>query len=97
MSNLNSTANYYPVVSAIAIRDTEAKTQMTIMNDRTQGGSSLKEGRIELMQNRRGFVDDKRGVDQPLNECNDEGVGITVPASYYMHFVFDTDKADASL
>ena len=47
--NLNSTANYYPVVSAIAIRDTESKTQMTIMNDRAQGGSSLAEGRIELM------------------------------------------------
>jgi len=70
---------------------------MTIMNDRAQSGSSLKEGRIELMQNRRLFVDDGRGVDQALNECNCEGVGITVPATYYMHFVFDTDKADASL
>jgi hypothetical protein len=92
MYNLNST-----VVSAIAIRDTEAKTQMTIMNDRAQGGSSLKEGRIELMQNRRIFVDDGRGVDQALNECNAEGVGITVPATYFMHFVFGTDQTDASL
>lgn len=40
------------------------------MNDRAQGGSSLAEGRIELMQNRRIFVDDGRGVDQALNECN---------------------------
>ena len=32
---LYMSANYYPVVSAIAIRDTETKTQMTIMNDRS--------------------------------------------------------------
>jgi len=94
---MNSTGNYYPIVTAIAIRDTKAKTQMTIMNDRAQGGSSLKEGRIELMQNRRGFSDDTYGVGQWLNECNCEGVGITVPATYYMQFAFDTDKADASL
>lgn len=95
--NLNSTSNYYPVVSAIAIRDTESKTQMTIMNDRAQGGSSLAEGRIELMQNRRIFVDDGRGVDQALNECNVKGVGITVPATYFMQFVFGTDQEGASL
>jgi hypothetical protein len=95
--NLNSTANYYPVVSAIAIRDDSTKTQMTVMNDRAQGGSSLKTGRIELMQNRRLFADDARGVGQALNECDDRGVGITVPATYYMQFVFGTNEGDASL
>lgn len=43
----NVAKNYYPVTSAIAIRDNF--TQMTIMNDRTQGGSSLSNGTIELM------------------------------------------------
>jgi hypothetical protein len=43
--------NYYPVTTAIAIRDD--KLQMTVMNSHTQGGGSLKNGQIELMQNRR--------------------------------------------
>jgi lysosomal alpha-mannosidase len=48
--------NYYPITTAIAIRDNF--TQMTVMNDRTQGGSSLQNGTIELMQNRRILADD---------------------------------------
>lgn len=40
------------------------------MNDRSQGGSVLKNGRIELMQNRRLNEDDQRGIDEPLNEVN---------------------------
>jgi len=94
---LNITANYYPVVSAIAIRDPVTNKSMTVMNDRSQGGSSLADGRIELMQNRRLFVDDARGVNQPLNECNYKQVGITVPATYFMQIVFGNDQADASL
>jgi len=43
--------NYYPVNSAISIKDGDR--QVTVMNDRSQGGSVLKKGRIELMQNRR--------------------------------------------
>jgi hypothetical protein len=43
----NNTANYYPVGSAIAIRD--ENWQLTVMNTRSQGGSVLKKGRIELM------------------------------------------------
>jgi lysosomal alpha-mannosidase len=41
--------NYYPVNSAIAIVDPAARLQMTVLNDRSQGGSVLKQGRIELM------------------------------------------------
>lgn len=36
------------------------------------------------MHNRRLNVDDKRGVGEPLNECNSQGVGISVPATYYV-------------
>lgn len=38
------------------------------MNDRPQGGSVIKNGRIELMQNRRVNLDDRRGMEEPLNE-----------------------------
>jgi len=34
------------------------------MNDRSQGGSSLHPGRIELMHNRRLLYDDERGVEE---------------------------------
>jgi hypothetical protein len=41
---------------------------MVVMNDRSQGGSVLENGHIELMQNRRLNVDDWRGMGEPLNE-----------------------------
>ena len=81
---LNVTANFYPVQTAIAIVDERSGTQLTVMNDRSQGGSSIKQGRIELMQNRRLNVDDKRGVGEPLNEVDSQGKGISVPATYYV-------------
>lgn len=65
--------------------------QFTVMNDRSQGGSVLEAGRIELMQNRRLNVDDGRGVDEPLNEKQADGAGIRVPATYYVE-LFNTQK-----
>lgn len=56
------------------------------MNDRSQGGSSLQDGWIELMQNRRLFKDDHLGVDEALNETDQYGNGISVPATYRMIF-----------
>ena len=43
---------------------------MTVMNDRSQGGSVIEDGAIELMQNRRLLFDDNRGVAEPLNETD---------------------------
>lgn len=76
------TANYYPVQTAIAIENSNMR--MVVMNDRSQGGSVIKDGRIELMQNRRCNVDDHRGMGEPLSESNAKGQGITVPATYYV-------------
>jgi hypothetical protein len=67
---LNVTANYYPIQTAIAMIDEQTNLQMTVMNDRSQGGAVIKNGRIELIQNRRLNVDDWRGVDEALNEVN---------------------------
>jgi len=58
---------------------------MTVTNDRSQGGAVLQKGRIELMQNRRLFHDDYRGVDENLNEMDSYGNGITVAATYQLH------------
>ena len=43
---------------------------MTVMNDRTQGGSSYKNGRVELIINRRVFTDENEGVAETLNEID---------------------------
>ncbi|GAQ90184.1 lysosomal alpha-mannosidase [Klebsormidium nitens] len=58
--------NYYPVNAAILIRDSEK--QLTVLTDRSLGGTSLREGHIDLMLHRRLVVDDGRGVDEALNE-----------------------------
>jgi len=65
--------NYYPVNSRIYIRD--GKMQLTVLTDRSQGGSSLKDGSVELMVHRRLLKDDGRGVGEPLLE---EGLGLWV-------------------
>ena len=64
---------------------------MTVMNDRSQGGSVILNGRIELMQNRRLYFDDYRGVEEPLDETDQYGNGITVPATYYLQ-IFNKHK-----
>lgn len=81
-----TSGNYYPINSAISIVDEKAQLQMTVLNDRSQGGSVLQNGRIELMQNRRLFKDDGRGVEEALNEVDQYGNGISVPARYRLVF-----------
>ena len=41
--------NYYPVTSKILIRDTIRQQELAVLNDRSQGGSSLSDGQVELM------------------------------------------------
>jgi len=59
--------NYFPVDYAISMRDFSGNTslQVTIMNDRAQGGSAdlHDNNTIELMQNRVLLQDDDKGVD----------------------------------
>ena len=124
--------NYYPVTSAIAVRDynvtkpavagkkngtkggaasapaagaagnasnstsapkidternlEKKQKQVTIMNDRSQGGSAgLRGGKnIEFMQHRRFRKKDNYGVGEYLNDVDGYGKGIQVQSSYYM-------------
>lgn len=84
--NDNITANFYPVNSAIQIRDKTKYKTFTIMNDRSQSGTSLTDGTIQLMQNRRLFADDSKGVGEALNERDENGDGMRVKATYYIEF-----------
>ena len=67
--------NYYPVNSRIYIRDEDREVQFTVLTDRSQGGSSLNDGQLELMVHRRLLHDDGRGVGEALNET---GQGLIV-------------------
>ena len=63
--------NYYPVNAAIYIED--SKASFAVILDRSQGGTSLKSGSVEIMVQRRTTADDFRGVDEALDET-DEGI-----------------------
>lgn len=43
----NVSGNYYPITSRISLTDDQ--TRFTVLNDRSQGGSSLQDGEVELM------------------------------------------------
>lgn len=87
--------NYYPVDSAIVMRDMGnlSNIQVTLMNERAQGGSAdlTDQATIELMQNRRVLFDDDLGIEEALNETDTDGAGLRVNALYYLH-IFDMQK-----
>ncbi|XP_027764768.1 lysosomal alpha-mannosidase [Empidonax traillii] len=58
--------NYYPVNTRIFIQD--EKLQLSVLTDRSQGGSSIQDGALELMVHRRLLHDDERGVGEALDE-----------------------------
>ncbi|XP_076026820.1 lysosomal alpha-mannosidase [Genypterus blacodes] len=61
--------NYYPINSRAYIKD--EMDQLTVVTDRSQGGSSIQNGSLEIMLHRRLLYDDVRGVAEPLNETSD--------------------------
>lgn len=71
--------NYYPVTNEIFIEDGEKR--FVVATDRSQGGSSLMEGNVELMLHRRLLHDDAFGVGEALNETQD-GKGLVVKGNH---------------
>ena len=69
-------SNYYPVTSWLFVRDYEKDIQLTLLPDRSEGGSSLQDGSMELMVHRRLTLDDGFGMDEPLNELGADGRGL---------------------
>lgn len=76
--NEPTAGNYYPVNSRIFIRDAKKGVQVTVLNDRSQGGTSPAAGSIELMVHRRLLHDDAFGVGEALNEPGEDGKGLII-------------------
>ncbi|XP_031105302.1 probable alpha-mannosidase At5g13980 isoform X1 [Ipomoea triloba] len=77
--------NYYPINLGTYIKD--SNTELSILVDRSVGGSSLVDGQLELMLHRRLLHDDGRGVGEALNETvcvTDKCAGLTVQGKYYV-------------
>ncbi|CAD8084472.1 unnamed protein product [Paramecium primaurelia] len=68
--------NYYPVNGILQIQNNQTGEVAAILNDRSQGGTSLHSGELELMIHRRLLKDDARGVGEPLNEKQSNGRGL---------------------
>lgn len=93
-SFLTISGHYFPIDSAIAMRDKSglSNVQVTVMNDRSQGGSAdLQKATIELMHARRILRDDNLGIEEVLNETDWTGMGARVATKYYMQ-IFDWTK-----
>ncbi|XP_053319845.1 lysosomal alpha-mannosidase [Spea bombifrons] len=84
--------NYYPVNSRIYIQD--EKAQLTVLTDRSQGGSSIGDGSVELMVHRRLLQDDARGVGEPLFEPGEYGDGIVVRGRHLLLLDSPGDAAE---
>ncbi|KAM0866243.1 hypothetical protein ACQ4PT_042745 [Festuca glaucescens] len=79
--------NYYPVNLGIYMED--GGKELSILVDRSVGGSSIKDGQIELMLHRRLVDDDGRGVAEALDEpvcVDDKCEGLVIQGKYYMKF-----------
>ncbi|KAF1500388.1 Lysosomal alpha-mannosidase, partial [Eudyptula minor novaehollandiae] len=83
--------NYYPVNSRIFIKD--KKFQLTVLTDRSQGGSSIFDGSLELMVHRRLLHDDNRGVGEPLVELGADRQGLVVRGRHLL--LLDTVESAA--
>ena len=81
--------NYYPVNAKIIIKD--SFSQLGLLTDRSQGGSSTEEGCTELMVHRRLLDDDAFGVGEALNE---EAYGQALVATGKHVLLLGSDEQD---
>ncbi|KAH8030862.1 hypothetical protein HPB51_012202 [Rhipicephalus microplus] len=63
-------------------KDRTKGLQMMILPDRTQGGSSLRSGQLELMVHRSHGTNDNLGVGESLQEIGGDGAGLVVKGTH---------------
>jgi len=76
--------NYYPINSHIYLTDSTESNLLALVTDRSQGGTSLHDGQLELMVHRRLLYDDHYGVSEPLNEPGEDGRGLISRGIHYL-------------
>ncbi|XP_075526720.1 lysosomal alpha-mannosidase-like [Dermacentor variabilis] len=80
--NLPIPANYHPVVSWIYIEDQAKDLQMMILPDRAEGGTSTRQGHLELMIHRRHSTNDELGLPEILQEDGVDGEGVVARGTH---------------
>lgn len=73
--------NFYPVTSRIALQDNSHR--LVLLTDRSQAGSSLADGQLEMILHRRLLFNDGGGVGEPLNE-EQFGKGLIARGKLYL-------------
>ncbi|KAJ0440560.1 putative alpha-mannosidase [Helianthus annuus] len=77
--------NYYPINLGIYLKD--EKSELSVLVDRSVGGSSIVDGELELMLHRRLLYDDGKGVAEAINETvcvGNDCRGLAVQGKYYI-------------
>ncbi|XP_077995437.1 lysosomal alpha-mannosidase-like isoform X2 [Glandiceps talaboti] len=74
--------NYYPINSRIYIKDDNV--QLSVLTDRSHGGSSIKNGSMEIMIHRRLLYNGGGSVNEALNETGQYGDGLIVRGKHYI-------------
>ncbi|CAH8298904.1 unnamed protein product, partial [Schistosoma turkestanicum] len=87
------TGNYYPIVNRIMLKNIllewfneRIPFGLAIYTDRSQGGTSLNDGQLELMVHRQTVYDDGLGVNEPLTELGVDGNGLIVRGTHRIRF-----------
>ncbi|KAG4070459.1 hypothetical protein HA402_005691 [Bradysia odoriphaga] len=81
--------NYYPINAKIVLE--EGYKRLAILTDRSQGGSSMIGGTLEIMVHRRLLSDDAKGVGEALNETA-YGEGIIARGKHYLIYSGKTNQ-----
>jgi hypothetical protein len=65
---------------------------MVVMNDRPQGGTSYKDGRIELMLIRQSNTQDELGIWEAMKDWSSDGQGANVSALFHLAFTNNREQ-----
>ncbi|XP_077547806.1 lysosomal alpha-mannosidase-like [Haemaphysalis longicornis] len=90
-------ANFYPIVSWIYIEDVARNLMMVIFPDRPQGGTSQRQGHMELMVYRWHSTNDDLGNPEPLEEIDRHDDTITVAKGTHRLFLGSRGQGKQSL
>ena len=84
-------SNYYPINAWISMKNDQDDKMVTMVTDRSSGGSSITDDALEIMIHRRLLDDDAFGVQQALNETEFGQRGVVARGTHYIIFASNPD------